>query len=269
MNRYPFPLCIQLTPPENLYEDKPFADILSLLQQLGFYGVELNLVDFSQPERLKAFLEGFGLRLTMVATGFYATRKGLCLSGEEPVRQQTIQEMKQILSFASACQAGVICGFIKGSAGQNREEAAAQMTKSLAELSQLADPLEVDVYLEATNHYEATLVNTLQEGHGFASTAGSRIRVLPDTYHMNIEEADASAALVRYRELYRNLHVSDNNRFFPSFGAIDFFPVCALLKSLDYTGTISIEGRIHDSLAEDIAASAAYLEEVARRLERI
>ena len=267
MSRYPFPLCIQLTPPTNFYEDAEFAAALSLLQELGFYGVELNLVDFSDPGRLTEFLGGYGLRLTMVATGFYANQNGLSLSSlDEEVRFGTVEKMGEILRFAAGCGAGIICGFIKGGPGQDKEAAAAQMAKSLAEVAALNEETQVDLYLESTNHYEATLVNTMAEGAAFAREVQNKICILPDTYHLNIEEESTAYALTRHQSLYHNLHVSDNNRYFPGFGAIDFFEVCALLKGIGYQGTISIEGRIKNSLWEDISASAAYLEGINARI---
>jgi len=270
MSRYPFPLCIQLTPPTNLYENPDFAATLAQLQKLGFYGVELNLVDFSNAQRLTEFLGRYGLRLTMVATGFYANRNGLSLSStDEAVRHRTVEELAKMMRFAAGCGAGVICGFIKGGAGQDKAKATEQMLKSLAEVTALNDEIQVPIYLESTNHYEATLVNTMAEGAAFARQVQNKIFILPDTYHMNIEEESTAYALTRHQSLYHNLHVSDNNRYFPGFGAIDFFSVCALLKGMGYQGTISIEGRVKHSLREDIAASAAYLEEVNRRILRL
>ena len=270
MSRYPFPLCIQLTPPTHFYEDSDFAATLSLLQELGFYGVELNLVDFSDPGRLTEFLGRFGLRLTMVATGFYANQNGLSLSTtDEEVRRKTVEEMGKILKFAAGCGAGIICGFIKGGPGQDKAKASEQMAKSLTEVAALNDETKVPIYLEATNHYEATLVNTMAEGASFARGVQNKIFILPDTYHMNIEEENTAYALTRHQSLYHNLHVSDNNRYFPGLGAIDFFSVCALLKGMSYQGTISIEGRTKHSLREDIAASAAYLQEVNSRILRL
>lgn len=270
MNRYAFPLCIQMTPPDHFYEDAEFAATLSLLQELGFYGVELNLVDFSDPGRLTEFLGRYGLRLTMVATGVYANQNGLSLSSEEEaIRRGTVEKTEQILRFAADCGAGIICGFIKGRPGQDKAKANAQMARSLTELVALNEATGVDIYLEATNHYEATVVNTMAEGAALAEGVQNKIRILPDTYHMNIGEASTACALTRYQHLYRNLHVSDNNRYFPGFGGIDFFEVCALLKGMGYSGTISIEGRIQQSLNQDIAASAAHLQEVSARVARL
>ena len=44
-SRYCYPLCIQL-PAFNDLNDPAFLSALDLLQERGFYGVELNLLDF-------------------------------------------------------------------------------------------------------------------------------------------------------------------------------------------------------------------------------
>ena len=83
---------------------------------------------------------------------------------------------------------------------------------------------------------------------------------------MNIEERSLSAALVKYRHLYDNVHISDNNRRFPGFGAIDFYQILSLLKALDYRGFISIEGNAARSLGEDVVEACRYLEAVSSRM---
>ena len=272
--RFAFPLNIQLPFMEATTRNQDFADVLKLLQAEGFSGVELNLDCFDDPDGVRGLLAQYDLRLSMAASGAYAVRHGLSLSAaDESVREAAVAAVRKMLSFAAAVndadgslaggKTGVICGFMKGAAKQDADIAAAQMRKSLDALEGAAAPL----YLEATNHYEATLVNTLAEG---AAMVGERsnIHVLPDTYHMNIGERDTAAALARYAGMYRNVHLSDNNRYFPGFGAIDFRAVYALLHGLGYDGVTAVEGRTYRSLREDIVETAAYLESCSRGLVR-
>ena len=270
-NRYIFPLCIQLSVPEDIYTDSEFASTLSLLNELDFYGVELNITDFdhTDPEKLNKFLAGFNLKLSMVATGGFANANGLSLSAaDELVRTKSVKALEKMASIAGKCHAGVICGFIKGGPNQDKSTASAQLKKSLRDLDNREVFQRADVYLEATNHYEATLVNTVGEGTEYAKNVDGPLLVLPDSYHMNIEEFSTQAAMVRHTAYYRNFHVSDNNRYFPGLGSIDFFQILSLLKSLRYSGTIAIEGRTHGHLREDIRISADYLADVSSRIRR-
>ena len=268
-NSYTFPLCIQLTVPDDLFNDTEFRTTLQTLQKHRFYGVELNLTDFQsrRPQELQNFLAEFGLKLTMVATGVYANRNGLSLSSaDETLRRKSVQELRKIIDFAAQAEAGVICGYIKGGPNEDRSRAVAQMKKSLQELAEAGSLEAGNLYLEATNHYEATVVNTLAEGAEFASSVDNRIQILPDTYHMNIEESSMPAAINAHQRFFRNFHISDNNRYFPGFGSIDFFSVLSLLKSINYDGTISVEGRCRKDLTEDIAATAEYIRNTSSRL---
>ena len=266
--RYPYPLCIQLAAPESL--DSPeFLDTLKLLKDSGFYGVEMNLLDFSQAYavRLKETLERFGLRLTMIASGAFANRNGLSLSSpDQGVRARSVQALGGMLDCAAGFGAGVICGFIKGGPSGDKAVASQQLRASLEELDRLGKTAAAPLYLEATNHYEALLVNTLEEGAALTAGLSHPVYILPDTYHMNIEETSTTAALTTYAGHYHNLHVSDNNRYFPGIGDIDFAGIMRQLKGLGYDGTITIEGRVLKSLSEDTVFSAGYLAGIGAQL---
>ncbi len=258
---YLFPLCIQLTMPENP-NCPAFVKTLQCLQKKGFYGVELNLTRFDtiSPAELVGFLSDFDLRLTMVASGAYAKKHALSLSSaQETVRQKSVDALFRMSQYAAACDAGVICGFIKGGAIGNVQKAQKGLQASLNELCARDAFSKADIYLEATNHHEALLVNTVAQGVVYAKTVPQPLYVLPDTYHMQMEEADMFASLKEYQSYYRNVHLSDDNRFFPGFGAIPFEDVLGQLKNQGYTGTITIEGNIKKDLLTDIEMSADYL----------
>lgn len=262
MGRYAFPLCIQMSAPVSL-TDAAFCETVKQLSSLDFYGVELNIVDFQTiaPAQLGDFLAEYSLRMTMLATGAFAKRENLSLgSNDEAVRQKTVNVMcRQVIPYAEAMGCGIICGFIKGQTNAS----CAQLQKSIAEIAERTRGMDVPLYLEATNHYDSNLVCTLGEA---AAHVTGPWKILPDTYHMNIEERSLSAALVKYRHLYDNVHISDNNRRFPGFGAIDFYQILSLLKALDYRGFISIEGNAARSLGEDVVEACRYLEAVSSRM---
>lgn len=268
--KYGFPLCIQLVPPENIFESREFAETLSLLQKKGFYGVELNITDFAgtDPDRLKEYLKEFDLKMTYLASGSYAKKNKLSLSSQdESQRKKTVERFEQMICFAEQMECGIICGFIKGEAGEDRQKAFKQLQRSLTELEENCGNKKVDILLEATNHYEATLFNTVEETVRMADQGMKNIKILPDTYHMNIEEFSMAEVMIRYASYYKNMHISDNNRYFPGFGAIDFLQILHILRGIGYSGTISIEGRNYFSLNEDIEKSATYLADVGARLQ--
>ncbi len=231
--QYPFPLAIQTILPED-YRETSFRAKLELLQQFGFSGIELNM---SRPEQvdpldLKALLADHGLKMTMFASGATANAEGLSLSHEdERVRAASNQRCIEFLDLAAEYEAGVIAGFLKGPASADRSRARALFRDSLVQLEPHVRERQVPLLIEATNHYESSVANSLAEAAGFFDGFENPfLRILPDTYHMNIEECSMFGALVKYSDLYQSVHISDNNRFFPGLGAIDFYAILRFLK---------------------------------------
>ena len=81
----------------------------------------------------------------------------------------------------------------------------------------------MQVLIEATNHKEASIIRTLKEGARAIDFLDCPfIRLLADTYHMNIEEPSLVDSLSEYMNYYPHLHISDDNRAYPGLGSLDF-----------------------------------------------
>lgn len=259
---YPFPLAIQITLPE-AYQEKGFQEQLELLRECGFSGVELNV---AQPERidpvdLQSSLADHGLVMTMFASG--ATAKAESLSLSHPVdqtRSASVRRCRELVDFAAELGAGLIVGFLKGGVSGDPVLAKEHFVDSLTRVDAHVRAKEVPLLIEATNHYESSIANSLEDAAAAIQGFGNPyMRILPDTYHMNIEEPSMFGALVRFRDLYDSLHISDNNRLFPGLGGIDFFDLLRFLKDAGYSGGIAIEGNVRDSFEEDLRASMSLL----------
>ncbi len=261
---YPFPLCLQL--PAMDPESEEFRGILRQLKTLGFYGVELNLRHFTREElaETRALVEEQGLRITMLATGAFAKAQGLSLSSpDEQLRLRSADFVRrQVLPLAAKAGCGAICGFLKGSPGQDPECSREPFARSVEELRPACEEAGVPFYLEATTRMDACVLFRLEEGMALTPPpkAEGGLFLLPDLYHMNIEESDLYGAHAAALPWYRNLHISDGNRFFPGFCRLDFISVFRLLRCLGYEGTVTTEARVRRSLREDLKASAAYLQ---------
>src|SRR5690606_21146568 len=93
-----------------------------------------------------------------------------------------------------------------------------------------------------------------------AAYPSAHAKVLPDTFHMNIEETDTLATLRIHLERVPSFHLSDNNRCYPGLGAVEFSRVIAGLDELGYRGRIAIEGNARGGdVPGDLRASMRYL----------
>ena len=280
MNTYAFPLSVQFNGQDTAFllsaltgKNKKGEKILKLLQKRGLFGVELNLLDFSKikPMELADYLSSFNLKLTNIASGAYANEKELSLSNaDSDIRKKTIDEIITMADYSRKTKqgAGIICGFIKGKAGQSKQSATEYFLDSLAKLDKNIREYKTPLLIEVTNRYESAVANTLDETVKIIKNFNNPyFFILPDTFHMNIEEKNIESELIRYKENYCSIHISDNNRHYPCYGAIDFYKIIRMLKVSGYKFGLAIEGNIKGSLEESINFSADYLFNISKRLE--
>ena len=117
----------------------------------------------------------------------------------------------------------------------------------------MVDRLKTLLLIEAVNRYESPVGHSLADTWEIARRAGSPfVQILPDTFHMNIEEVNLGQAVSTHRACFTSFHLSDNTRHFPGFGALDFPRVIAILDGIGYQGKLAIEGNVQRSFVADV-----------------
>jgi len=269
MNKYRFPLAIQLTLPNLFRENKEFRTQLKTLQKHGFAGVELNIVrpEAVDTEGLRRYLLEHGLSMTMFATGAAAIDQELSLSTSEPkIRHRSIEMCRYFVDFASEMQAGIIIGFLQGTGSADRQVARRLFTDSLQELAEHAEQKSTHLLIEACNRYITSVTNSLDDAYELAQGfPQDTVRILADTFHMNIEERDMLSAIRTHANWFDSIHFSDNNRLLPGLGAIDFSLVVQTLSEINFSGIIALEADIRDNFFDELALSMSYLSPILSR----
>jgi sugar phosphate isomerase/epimerase len=131
---------------------------------------------------------------------------------------------------------------------------------ALGELGEHAKSLGVELYLEPLNRYEDYLVNRLEQAAELIREVGcAGVKIVADTYHMNIEERDLAVALQDAAPLLGHVQASDSNRLEPGAGHVDWALFGATLRSIGYNGTIAIESRLSGPAAEALPPVPALL----------
>jgi D-psicose/D-tagatose/L-ribulose 3-epimerase len=223
-----YPLAVQFALPERWRDDRALGDTLDGLRAAGLTGVELNIADpfsLDWPD-LFAYLKEHGLALFRFASGLTAKAHGLSLSAsDEQTRRRSVTACGEVVRALGGTGTGIIIGFLKGPPAADRDGARHRFAQSLADLVPDAAAHGVPLVVEATNRYESSVANALDDTAALLPDTDARgrwVQILPDTFHMNIEEADMTGALARHAALFSSVHLSDNNRLFPGRGAIDF-----------------------------------------------
>ncbi len=118
----------------------------------------------------------------------------------------------------------------------------------LEELGFLAAHAEAEgatLLLEPLNRYEDHMVNTLADAASLVRELDSEsLRVIADTFHMDIEEVDLAGSLRGLGSLLGHIQLGDSNRLEPGAGNIDWAELTRALEEMEYDGWLAMECRL-------------------------
>lgn|GEM_PF-16501 len=248
----PFRLGVALSPRPTAFGPLLFTGRLEegmrLAARKGMEAVELSLRSASdvQADELLALLQETGLVVSAIATGQACIEDAICLCDDDRERQAiAIHHLEAIIRLASRLQAAVIIGGIRGrltGAEQEQDRQREAAVETIRAAADYAAQLGVDVLLEPINRYETNFVNTLAEGARLIEQIGlPSLKLLADTFHMNIEEVNIQHALQGAGQHLGYVHLADNNRLAPGQGHIDFSQVISTLSRIGYRGYLVAE----------------------------
>ena len=114
--------------------------------------------------------------------------------------------------------------------------------ESMSRALNRADELGVTIALEPVNRYEINFLNNCEQTAEVISNLGHpRLTMMPDIFHMNIEDPSIEGSLWKYAQMISYVHFADSNRWAPGRGHLDFQSIVSALKSSGYDGYVSLE----------------------------
>ena len=109
-------------------------------------------------------------------------------------------------------------------------------------IADFANDLGINLCLEVLNRFENHVLNTAAEGVAFVKEVGKpNVKVMLDTFHMNIEEDSIGGAIRTAGPLLGHLHTGECNRRVPGKGRTPWLEVGEALRDIGYDGTIVME----------------------------
>ena len=165
---------------------------------------------------------------------------------------------------------------------ERRLEWAAQ---SVRQMGRIAEDYGIILSDEAVNRFESDMINTVDEELAFLErVACPSVKALLDTFHMNIEEDDLTAAILKAGKRIGHVHLSENNRKLPGNGRLDWPSILNALSEVQYTGLLTMESfttpypAISDSMCiwrsmvktgmdEDVREAVAFLKAQMKHIE--
>lgn len=110
-------------------------------------------------------------------------------------------------------------------------------------LADMAQEYGITLCMESLNRHEGYLINTAKECVEYVSQVNRpNVKVMLDTYHMNMEEDDFAEAIHTAGALLGHVHVGENNRRVPGQGhMIPWKTIGKALHNVGYTGLVVME----------------------------
>ena len=217
----------------------------SVAQKLGFDGIEVSVADPEEISisKLKDLVNKYQIKVSAIATGGAAVRDGLIFSStEEFIRKAAIQRIKNHIDFASHFGAVVVIGLIKGWANNNYSQSEDYITECLKECNEYAKEKNIDIALEPINRFQEDFFHSISDCKKYLDKIQlSNVKMMIDTFHMNIEDADMWENMRKARDYIIHVHYSDSNRLAPGMGHFNFVKMTEVLKEINYSGYISAE----------------------------
>ena len=217
--------------------------------RLGYDGVELALGQASDvvAAEVRRLLDDHGLGIAAVSTGrVYAEQHAWLSSPDEVVRTRAATILRGLVELAAELGATrVNIGRVRGGIeeGEDAETAIGRFVEGIRAVGDHAEPYGVNLVIEPVNRYELNFVNSVMpDGIAIVDRVDHpRVKLMPDSFHMNIEDAHPEESLLAAGHRVGYVQVADSNRWAPGQGHIDFRPFFDALASIGYDDWVSVE----------------------------
>lgn len=217
------------------------------LVAFGYDGIELMVRNPSELDQagMARTIAQHGLNVPEIGAPSLFGEDKLSLTDPDPVVRKAIRgRLRDVIDLAARFGAQVHVGSLRGRLpeGPQALEALAWLKEGLLDIAEYGQPKGVRVLLEPLNHFEANVFLTVLETVEFLRSLNHpNLGILPDTFHMNIEERCLPVSLMAAREYITHVHFADSNRWYPGAGHLNFREVLEALRLIGYERFITIE----------------------------
>jgi D-psicose/D-tagatose/L-ribulose 3-epimerase len=231
--------------------------IIEKLARAGYDGVEIPILEGTPAhyQKIRKVVTDNGLACDVVTN--MPDAKHNPVSPDRKLRANALDFMKRVVDCTQALGADLLCGpfyqpvglFTGTGPSAEEKQRAAEHARASAEHAAKAG---VTLAVEFLNRFEAYFLTTMDGVAEHVKAVGMpNFRAMFDTFHANIEEADAAASIRAHRSIITHVHISENNRGVPGRGHNDWKGIFSALKSTGYDNWLTIEafGRVLPAFA--------------------
>jgi D-psicose/D-tagatose/L-ribulose 3-epimerase len=242
--------------------------LFKTFRRWGFDTVELAIEDprHIDPAYVREQLEKHGLKCGSVCACLGPDRD---LRGTAQQQRSALTYMRALLEQMAILGCPRLVGPVYSSVGRADAVAPADyrrqwrtVVRHLQGLARQAERRQQTICLEPLNRFETDFINTCDQALKMVRAVGSpALKILLDTFHMNIEEKSQGKAIRKAGKHLGHFHACGSGRGTPGTDAIDWPSITGALRAVKYSGDVVIESFTPD--VKVIARAAA----IWRRIE--
>jgi len=184
--------------------------------------------------------------------GFYVTHP------ETAVRERTARYLRDLVDFGADLGGGILVfgspkqrSLLPGVSPQRAWDFATEVFRDAVAR---AEDRGVVICFEPLAPSETDFINTAAEARRFAEQFGSpAMRIILDVKAMSSESTPIPTLIRESAGAFAHFHANDRNLKGPGFGDVDFVPIAAALKEVNYSGQVSVEVFQFDEGPDEIA----------------
>lgn len=235
-----------------IFGNATLEEVVERVSKIGFDGIELvGEPALYKSERVNQLMKDFDLEVLSICGMYPGPEEDdlrLLSHPEEDEREKAIDYVKACVDLAKETGGRSVL-VVPSLVGQpqvytSKEEDIKYAIDSLQKAGEYAEKHQIMLTIEPINRYEVGLVNSVEDAIEMAKKIDNDyVRIMGDTFHMQIEEGDGIPNSIRRAGQYwfQHLHVADNTRQAPGMGTMPWREIIRALHDIDYEGGISCE----------------------------
>lgn len=235
-----------------IFGNVTLEEVVNRVATLGYDGIELvGEPKMYRPQKVNELLREQGMRVISIC-GMHPGPEEDDLRAlshfDKKEREKAIAYVKACMDLAlevGARSVLVVPSLVgKPEYFRSKEEDIKWAIDSLRKAGEYAEDKEIILTIEPINRYEVGLVNSIEDALKMAKAVNNPfVRIMGDTFHMQIEEGDGIPNAIRRAggHWIQHLHAADNTREAPGKGTMDWREIIRALHDVEYQGGISLE----------------------------
>jgi D-psicose/D-tagatose/L-ribulose 3-epimerase len=182
---------------------------------------------------------------------------------DESIQQGGVDYLKHCIDATVQMGGKVIGGPIYAAVGrtwqstdEQRKRELERCARNLKQVGRYAEDKGVVLGIEPLNRFETSFINLTEQAVELVGLVDSpAIKIMLDTFHMNVEEKHFGRAIDLAAPHLVHIHFNENDRGIPGTGHVPWPEVVATLKQINYDGALVIES--FSTTVKEIARAAA------------